>query len=84
MEDPREDHMEALKHLLRYVAATTDFGLQYDRGNGELRLLGYSDSDLAADIDGRRSTTGVLFRDGNGSGSGRVEQLPAREQRRCG
>jgi hypothetical protein len=23
-------------------------------------------------------------RDGNGSGSGRVEQLPAREQRRCG
>jgi hypothetical protein len=65
MEDPKEDHMEALKHLLRYVAATTDFGLQYDRGEGELRLLGYSDNDLAADIDGRRSTTGVLFFLGN-------------------
>jgi hypothetical protein len=65
MEDPRKDHMEALKHLLRYVAATTDFGLQYDRCEWELRLLGYSDSDLAADIDGRRNTTGVLFFLGN-------------------
>jgi hypothetical protein len=65
MEDPKEDHMEALKHLLRYVAATIDYGLQYDRGEGELRLLRYNDSDLAADIDGRRSTTGVLFFLGN-------------------
>jgi hypothetical protein len=65
MQDPKEDHMEALKHLLRYITATTDFGLQYDRGEGELRLLGYNDSDLAADIDGRRSTTGVLFFLGN-------------------
>jgi hypothetical protein len=65
MQDPKEDHMEALKHLLRYITTTTDFGLQYDRGEGELRLLGYNDSDLAADIDGRRSTTGVLFFLGN-------------------
>jgi hypothetical protein len=61
MEDPKEDHMEALKHLLRYIVATMEFSLQYARGEGELRLLGYSDSDLAADVDGRRSTTGVLF-----------------------
>jgi hypothetical protein len=61
MEDPKEDHVEALKHLLWYVTVTTEFGLQYARGEGELRLLGYSYSDLAADVDGRRSTTGVLF-----------------------
>jgi hypothetical protein len=36
MEDPKEDHMEALKHLLRYVAAITDYGMRYDRGEGEL------------------------------------------------
>jgi hypothetical protein len=65
MKDPKEDHMEALKHLMRYVAATTNFGLQYDRGEGELRLLGYNDNDLAADIDDHRSTTGVLFFLGN-------------------
>jgi hypothetical protein len=34
MEDPKEDHKEALKHLLRYIAATTDYGLQYERGEG--------------------------------------------------
>jgi hypothetical protein len=39
MEDPKEDHMEALKHLLRYVAATADYGLQYDRGEGGLDCL---------------------------------------------
>jgi hypothetical protein len=53
--------MEALKHLLWYVTATTDYGLQYARGDRQLRLLGYSDNDLAADVDGRRSTTGVMF-----------------------
>jgi hypothetical protein len=61
MEDPKEDHMEALKHLLWYVTATTDYGLQYARGDGQLRLLGYSDNDLAVDVDGRRSTTVVTF-----------------------
>jgi hypothetical protein len=61
MEDPKEDHMEALKHLLWYVAATTEFSIQYAKGEGELQLLGYNDSDLAANIDGRRSTIGVLF-----------------------
>jgi hypothetical protein len=34
---------------------------------------------------GLTGTAIALFpRDGNGSGSGRIEQLPAREQRRCG
>jgi hypothetical protein len=61
MEDSKEDHMDALKHLLWYVTATTDYGLQYARGDRQLRLLGYSDNDLAADVDGRRSTTGVMF-----------------------
>jgi hypothetical protein len=61
MEDPKEDHMEALKHLLRYVATMMEFSIQYAKGEGELQLLGYNDSDLTADIDGRRSTTGVLF-----------------------
>jgi hypothetical protein len=61
MADPREDHMAALKHLLHYVTATTSYGLQYTRASVEFCLMGYSDSDLAGDIDDRRSTTGVLF-----------------------
>jgi hypothetical protein len=34
MEEPQEDHMAALKHLLRYVAVTTTYGLLYARDGG--------------------------------------------------
>jgi hypothetical protein len=62
MEEPRADHMAAVKHLLRYVAGTINYGLWYSGGGGgELSLLGYSDSDLAGDVDDRKSTTGVVF-----------------------
>jgi hypothetical protein len=60
MSEPREDHMTTLKHVLRYIAAMKDFGLKYNRAE-EFCLMGYSDSDLARDIDDRMSTTGVLF-----------------------
>jgi hypothetical protein len=60
MEDPKQDHMAALKHVLRYVAASIDYGLMYTE-KGEFKLLGYSDSDMAGDVDDRRSTTGVIF-----------------------
>jgi len=62
MAEPREDHLAAVKHLLRYVAGTRDYGLVYPRrSRRELELIGFSYSDMAGDVDGRRSTTGVLF-----------------------
>lgn len=61
MESPRHDHKVALKRVLRYLSATAGYGLQYSRGRGSLKLIGYSDSDLAGDIDDRRSTTGAIF-----------------------
>jgi hypothetical protein len=65
MEDPRQEHMAAMKHLLRYVAGTIDYGLAYT-SNAELNLVGYSDSDMAGDVDDRKSTSGILyFLDGN-------------------
>ena len=65
MEDPRQEHMAAMKHLLRYVAGTIDYGLAYT-SNAEFELVGYSDSDMAGDVDDRKSTSGVLyFLDGN-------------------
>jgi len=51
MAEPREDHLAAVKHLLRYVAGTRDYGLVYPRGSrGELELIGFSDSDMAATL----------------------------------
>ena len=49
-----------MKRVLRYVAGSLRFGCHYKRKE-EAQLTGYSDSDLAGDIDTRKSTTGVLF-----------------------
>jgi hypothetical protein len=60
MEAPTTEHLVAVKRVLRYVAGTLQFGCCYQR-NKEAQLVGYSDSDLAGDIDTRKSTTGVFF-----------------------
>jgi hypothetical protein len=44
-------------------------GLHYRRKTKETRLIGYSDSDLAGDIDTRKSKSGTLFFLGNCLGS---------------
>jgi hypothetical protein len=61
MEDPREDHWAAVKHLLRYVKGTIDRGVFFPKTDGaELRLKVFSDADMAGDVDARKSTSGVL------------------------
>jgi hypothetical protein len=62
MEKPRHEHLAAVKHLLRYIAGTVDYGLVYPKfTKGNNRLIGYSDSDLGGDVDERKSTAGVIF-----------------------
>ena len=61
MEDPREDHWAAVKRLLRYIKGMVDQGIIFLKIDGSgLRLTVFSDVDMAGDIDGRRSTSGVL------------------------
>jgi hypothetical protein len=62
MQESRADHLVVVKHILRYVAGTVELGLFYQRGKGEEAALdGYCDSDLAGDVDGHKSTTGLIF-----------------------
>lgn len=61
MERPTMEHMGAVKRLLRYLAGTIDHGLNYPRGTGEAKLVGFSDSDHAGDIDTRKSTSSAMF-----------------------
>jgi hypothetical protein len=57
MEDPHEDHLAAVKQILRYVVGSSDVGVFYPRRSGGMaELQGYSDSDLAGDLDSRKST----------------------------
>ena len=61
MEKPTIMHSNAVKQILRYLKGTTDYGIVYTREEKEESLVGYSDSDLAGDLDHRRSTGGMTF-----------------------
>ena len=50
-----------MKQLLRYVKGTVYHGIIFPKtGRSRLQLTMFSDADMAGDIDGRRSTSGVL------------------------
>ncbi|XP_074362231.1 secreted RxLR effector protein 161-like [Apium graveolens] len=61
MEKPTTLHLNAAKRILRYVKGILNYGLIYKKGQGDYLLAGYSDSDLAGNIDNRRSTGGMTF-----------------------
>jgi hypothetical protein len=43
MDQPKQVHLVATKHVIRYLKGTLDYGLRYVT-NHEFRLYGYSDS----------------------------------------
>lgn len=61
MQDPRQEHLVAMKRVLRYIAGTVNHGLVYNKMGEELSLTGYSDSDHGGDANDGKSTTGVIF-----------------------
>lgn len=54
-----QEHWKAIKRILRYLQATTNYTLCYQRK--ELRLKGYIDADSGRDLDERKSTSGFSF-----------------------
>jgi hypothetical protein len=62
MSKPSLDHWHAAKAVVRYLASTPDYGINYGNNtSGELNLVGFSDADYAGDLSTRRSTTGYAF-----------------------
>uniref|UniRef100_A0A453AK77 Reverse transcriptase Ty1/copia-type domain-containing protein n=1 Tax=Aegilops tauschii subsp. strangulata TaxID=200361 RepID=A0A453AK77_AEGTS len=63
MEAPTTEHWAAVENILRYIKGTTNFGCVYLRKKKKemVELLGYSDSDMAGDVDDRKSTSGVAY-----------------------
>ncbi|XP_076922596.1 secreted RxLR effector protein 161-like [Bidens hawaiensis] len=59
MQAPKVSHANVIKQILRYVKATTGYGIKYCRDKGVLN--GYSDSSHNIDEDDGRSTTGHVF-----------------------
>jgi hypothetical protein len=66
LEEPCEDHLGAVKHILRYIGDTCDWGLWFGRKREEgVVLTVFNDSDYAGDVDKRHSTTRVIFHGDN-------------------
>ncbi|XP_057452007.1 secreted RxLR effector protein 161-like [Lotus japonicus] len=66
MENPTELHLQVVKRIMRYVKGTTDLGILYS-SKGDGKMIAFSDSDYAGDLDDRRSTSGYVFLLGTGS-----------------
>ena len=58
--DPRQVHLIAVKHVLRYLKGTMDYGLKYDV-NQKINLHGYVDSDWEGSAIDRKSNLGCYF-----------------------
>lgn len=61
LSEPNEQHWLTAKHVMRYLKGTLDRELCYKKSETSLKLVAYSDSDWAADLNDRRSTTGYCF-----------------------
>jgi hypothetical protein len=60
MVEPRSVHWIGAKHVLRYIAGSVDYCLDYIRGDG-VSLVGYIDSDWAGCATDRKSTSRCCF-----------------------
>ncbi|XP_047320402.1 uncharacterized mitochondrial protein AtMg00810-like [Impatiens glandulifera] len=58
---PTTLYQQAVKHILRYVKGTTNYGIQLRRGREVEELVGFTDSDLAGDTDDGKNTGGMVF-----------------------
>ena len=65
MINPKHVNIIIVKHILRYLKGTTDYGLKYD-ANQKFNLEGYVDSDWAGNVADRKSTSGCCFSMGSG------------------
>lgn len=61
MSKPQQQHLDAVKHILRYIKTTTDFGISFQR-SPTLALEGFTDADYLGCLDTRRSTAGYVFK----------------------
>ena len=63
--DPRQVHLIAVKHVLRYLKGTVDYGLEYD-ANQEINLHSYVDSEWEGSATDMKRTSGCCFSLGSG------------------
>ena len=58
MVNPGKEHWEAIKWIFKYLRASSKYCLSF--GSFKPVLEGYTDADMAGDLDGRKSNSGYL------------------------
>ena len=58
--NPKENHLMAIKRIMRYLKGTKEYGLYYKK-NEKFELRAYTDVDWARNNDGRKSTSRGAF-----------------------
>lgn len=64
-QNPGKSHWRAVVQIFAYLLKTSNFCICYD-GKRKSKLIGFTDSDFAGDLNRRRSTTGYVFFLNNG------------------
>ena len=59
LSNPGRLHWEAVKWIMRYLRGTAKLKLTF--GSGKPVLIGYTDSNMARDVNNRKSTSGYLM-----------------------
>ena len=59
LSNPGREHWNAVKWIMRYLRGTSSLRLGF--GNEKPLLVGYTDEDMAGDVDTRKSTSGFLI-----------------------
>ncbi|XP_042002451.1 secreted RxLR effector protein 161-like [Salvia splendens] len=63
MSDPKKEHWNALRWILRYMSSTSSWGVLFkgcDKESEEV-VVRYCDADYATNLDNRKSQAGYLF-----------------------
>ncbi|GJW10924.1 ribonuclease H-like domain, reverse transcriptase, RNA-dependent DNA polymerase [Tanacetum coccineum] len=60
MQEPREQHMKAIRQVLLYVKGTKDYGITY-KHNGGNKIHGFSYSSYGVNTQEGKGTTGIIF-----------------------
>ena len=47
MDKPSSEHLAAAKRILRYLKGTVNFGILYKRGDRDMKIIGFNDSDFS-------------------------------------
>lgn len=60
VKQPKLKHWHTIKKILKYLKETINYGITYQRDK-ENNICVYNDTDLAEDIDSKKSTTGYVY-----------------------